>query len=613
MGQQALFHRDDGMRDLPGQDSSWDEWVSASKTRNVCLDDPLLDWLDAHGETKGFHKDTDGEAYDPRTDFLKFVFQKGREFEAAVLGHLEKTLHLVRIAASPADIRTSATATRTWDAMASGMDAIAQAVLWNPQTRSYGAADLLVRSDVLARLFPKELDMEEAARPAPDLPGARWHYRVVDVKFTTLDLLKDGHAGSDHAHYMAQVWIYNAALGRIQGFTPPCGYLLGRGWNQGKERGDSALDRIARVEQGCSIGRERVLLADLVHDACTWVRRVRSAGASWQVLPEPSVEELRPNMRNSDDTPWHGAKQRIAAELHDLTLLPRVTPKHRSSAMTAGVHRWTDTACTADVLGITGDKLGPLLDAVIEANHSPADGQILFPPRVTADEDLWRSPSPVEFFVDFETVNDLDDNFSAFPRKGGQPMMFMIGCGHLATQGDLASWSFKVFTAELLTQDQERSVITEWLTHVDLVCKQRGARLQDSRFFHWSPAETSNLSTAYNSAVARHGVPAWDSLPWVDLLNRVVKPQPVTIRGAFGFGLKAVAKAMHAAGKITTLWGDGPTDGMGAMAGAWWCHHEAARQQVSMRALDLMRSIETYNEVDCKVMAEVLDFFRNHR
>jgi hypothetical protein len=49
------------------------------------------------------------------------------------------------------------------------------------------------------------------------------------------------------------------------------------------------------------------------------------------------------------------------------------------------------------------------------------------------------------------------------------------------------------------------------------------------------------------------------------------------------------------------------------MVGAWWCHHESLRHGVPMTGVDLMREIERYNEVDCKVMAEVLSFLRQHR
>ena len=35
-------------------------------------------------------------------------------------------------------------------------------------------------------------------------------------------------------------------------------------------------------------------------------------------LPAPSVPELRPNMRYSEDAPWHSAKKQIAEALEDL-------------------------------------------------------------------------------------------------------------------------------------------------------------------------------------------------------------------------------------------------------------------------------------------------------
>jgi hypothetical protein len=613
VGKNAFFYQNDGTRNIPGQDSQWSEWVSAARTRNFCLEDPLLDWLDEFGEAKGFLKDTASAGYDDRTDFLKFVLEQGNKFEAAVFAHLERHAQVVRIARDGREVRQQAGAERTWEAMVAETEIIAQGILWNPETQTYGAADLLVRSDVLARLFPEELSATEAATPARDISGATWHYRVVDVKFTTLDLLVGGHGGSGHLEYMAQVWLYNEALGRVQGFTPPCAYLLGRGWKQRDERGSSALERLEHVDRDHTPRRSAASLGDTARAACDWVRRMRREGAKWEALPAATVPELRPRMRSTEDAPWHQAKQRIAAQTLDLTTLPRVTPKARDKAMAAGVKHWTDPRCSAAMFEINGATYTKQVDAVIAANHSPADGGIVFPLRVTANEPKWRTPAPVEFYVDFETVSDLDDDFSVFPEKGGQPLIFMIGCGHLVDPKDLASWTFRVFTADRLSEDDERRVIEAWLEHMGNVCATRSTMLERARVFHWSPAELVTLATAYNSAAARHGFPPWDSLPWVDLLKDVVKAEPVAVRGAFGFGLKAIAKAMQRAGIIATNWGDGPTDGLGAMVGAWWCNREATKLGSSMLELDLMRSIAAYNEVDCRVMAEVLHFLRTRR
>ena len=70
---------------------------------------------------------------------------------------------------------------------------------------------------------------------------------------------------------------------------------------------------------------------------------------------------------------------------------------------------------------------------------------------------------------------------------------------------------------------------------------------------------------------------------------------------------------MAAQGLIETTWPDGPADGLGAMVGAWWCDAEAQRLAVPMGEVPLMREIAAYNEVDCRVMADCLEWFRANR
>ena len=84
MTRQAITHDDSGVRRVPTSGADWEDWVSASVTRNHVLGDPLLDWLGRHGGSKGFVPD---EA-DERTDFRVFIFGKGVEFERAVVQHL---------------------------------------------------------------------------------------------------------------------------------------------------------------------------------------------------------------------------------------------------------------------------------------------------------------------------------------------------------------------------------------------------------------------------------------------------------------------------------------------------------------------------------------------
>ena len=80
-------------------------------------------------------------------------------------------------------------------------------------------------------------------------------------------------------------------------------------------------------------------------------------------------------------------------------------------------------------MGLDGRRAATL-QAILDVNRED-DGPRVRPVRVHAAEDEWRTPGTVEFYVDFETVNDLADDFSRIPERGGQPLIFMIGCGHV--------------------------------------------------------------------------------------------------------------------------------------------------------------------------------------
>jgi hypothetical protein len=356
----------------------------------------------------------------------------------------------------------------------------------------------------------------------------------------------------------------------------------------------------------CNTGTQ-VVLSERVAAAVSWRRRLNIEGAAWDPFLEPTVAELRPNMSNQYDQPWHGAKREIAHAQGELTLLWQVGPTKRDDALARGVGRSDQPGLSAKQLGVTG-SYGPILDHLLAVNND-LTGPAVQPASIRAAEREWRDPQPVEFYVDFETVNDLDDDLSAFPDKGGQPLIFMIGCGHLED----GVWQFARFTTLQLTASEEGRIIDDWMMHMCEVRHRLAPGSGEPLVFHWSPAETSSLSNAYNAARTRHPDRDWPEPAWFDFLKHVVKAEPVVVRGASGFGLKAIAKALHQLGCIETTWDDGPTDGLGAMVGAWRSAQQAALTGSDLADTELMLEIGVYNEVDCRTMMEVVRYLRlNH-
>lgn len=528
--------------------------------------------------------------------------QQGMGFERALVGDLESKFDVVRIARRPDEARSLDAAFATWEAMRAGKAIIAGAVVRDPQLRTFGIVDLLVRNDVLAELCPDAFAGDPLELPVIGLSHGR-HYRVVEVKYQTVELLKNGDltTAAGELDTLVQTWIYNEAVGRMQGYTPPSAYVVGRGWRTSQgERDDRCWDRLGRIRHDVFLRGRGLELREVVGQATAWVRRLRTDGAEWRVLPIPSVPELWPNMK-ADPAGWSDAKTRIARELADLTLLPRVGVAERTRAHAVGITRWDDPRLDAAVFGVN-EKETAILSQVLAVNRD--GGAPIRPERLR--DGLWRMRAPVEAFVDFEFLQDLADDFAAFPRKGGQTLIFQIGCG---TYVD-GEWRFRQFTVDDLSLEAEGRMVDDWLAYLRRLCADAASDLAEARLVHWSQAEQSNFERAYDNARARHPDRDWPPLPWYDLLRDVIQAEPVVVRGAFSFSLKSIARAMRANGAIATDWGDGLADGAGAMAGAWNAAVEAKRRGVALGDTDPMREVARYNEVDCRVMAEILDHLR---
>ena len=617
MPRAALTHDARGAEVIPTTDAEWDDWVSASATRNYVLDDPLLDWLDRYGEAKGFPRDD----VDQRTDYRRFIARKASEFERAVVEHLRilgvgEVRAIIGEHASYRLRRELAAAEATWEAMADAVPIIWRGTLRDATSRTYGFPTLLVRSDTFTRLFSDMVVTLGAPVAAPGLDIGHRHYVILDIVYSTLELLKDGSLSNSDARpaYKVRTFMHNQMLGRLQGYCPSHAYSLGRGWRQtvGGEtnRGGNCMELLAPV--GNDDPCRRVPLAVLDARAVKWIRDMRRHGEGWEVLPEPSVDELRPNASSSargNADAWASAIQRIVADGEDLTRLWSVGVGKRREANARGLTRWSDKRVTPAAIGITGPKQEPTLRALLEVNRD--DGPAVRPGQIVAERAKWIEVPPLEFYVDYETVNDLDDDFTRIPHKNGQPLIFMIGCGHV----DQGHWHFDCFVADHLTESAEVDVIDRWLHHMAEV-RDRLALGTVPKIIHWSAHETTSLVTAYNAAVERHPNKRtqWRHRNWFDFLKLVIQEEPVVVRGAHGFGLKAVTNALCDLGHITTRWETGPTDGLGAMVGAWWCQHQVengrARRLID---LDLMNDIRDYNEVDCKAMMEIVRYLRkNH-
>jgi hypothetical protein len=555
----------------------WTGWVSASATHNWSERDPVVDWFNFHGKLAGFVPDSQRPDHDPRFSYVSAVLRQSWAYERAVVKWLSTLFELRQIGHGPSDARVLAKRRETEMAMRAGVAIIAQAILWNPDDLTEGKPDLLVRSDVLAALYPGAFDGEPlgaAAVPAPGIctRGEPYHYRVVDIKFTTLELIQGGEASLKHLAYMVQNRIYNEALGKTQGYTPRASYLLGRD-----------LKSVARVSH------DNPELRRLAMEGAAWIRRVALEGASWHPLPSPTIPELRPNLKAWADLDWHRAKREIAEAQHDLTLLPYVDWERRERAAAKGITRWDDPALSAEVLGLGGTVDGRRIDAVLAANRPPATAPVV-PETILTNVGNWRTPGHVECFVSVQTVTDQMDDFSRLPERGGVEMVFIVNWGWLDPAGQ---WHAGQLVANNLSSQAESALSDAWKIELDQIAKLASVPLEDLRLYHWG--STRLLLPELN---------------WRDILLEVILEEPIAVRGSFGFGLAEMAAALHASGLAESEVPPLPPGPMAATAGAWWSAKEAERLAIPLAEVDVIKKIGAYGGASCRSMMEILALLR---
>jgi len=558
------------------------DWVSAQELRNHSTHDPLLDWLNLYGADRRFIQDDELETYREDCNFVRFLVRKNREFTTKVVDHLRAHLGAcVALVGTGTDHTLAERQEQTQRLIDESCGVIVQGVLRHDASETYGTPDLLIRADLLNGLIDEP--------PLTDAETGAMGYVVLGVEYSSIELrAKTKEAGGGDLPKLVRAAASERALAHHLGRSVGRAFLLGRRVTIGKE--DRALPwscfaRLAPVTAASCLGQ-----AD---QAAQWIREVRRDGRNWDPF-HPHRRELIPNLSSTRDFPWHHAKRAIAAQTKPVNALYQVGWDKEYESDSGRFARWDDPGVDAGSLARSYKEQSNEIRA---ANTTP--GFVLGPERVKADSGNWRAFDGVEFYVDFETVTDLDDVFATFPIRGGSPRIFMVGCGHLKN----GEWRFECFIADDLTDESERRVLDDWFLHmIDI------AGTQPTRLYHWSQAEESFYSKAYNSALKRLG-DRGVKLDWYDLLTKVARAEPVVVSGAMAFGLKAIAKAMHAHGLIETNWEDGPMDGLAASVAAWNC----ANRTHPMHADPLMNEVRKYNEVDCRVMCEILDYLRKTR
>lgn len=591
---------------------NWKEMISASKTRNHILRDPLIDWLKEYNirclkdipKKRSDKRSGSSISYRRENTTLDFILNQGNVFEDLVMKHFMDKYQVEQVADSSllkVQVFDYEKYLKTVDLMRKGTDLIYQAVLWDLDNKTFGCPDLLIRSDKIKTIFGDELiEPEEELKPASRLDG-NFHYRVIDIKKSILHLNSDGltlRNKDSVPAYKGQIAIYNKAIEYMTGYLPPRAYVLGTKWlcknKKGLTTGSNCLKKLGVIDYD---GRDKDYY-QRAKDACEWVRDVRNNGDKWKIYPNPSRPELYPNMTNQRDDGYNSLKKELSEHISEITSIWMCGVAQRENALAQEITSWKDPNCTSTVLfGCSEDKkrkTHQIVDKILEVNRSKK--RKVIPDKVKYDIIDWKEKkeNEFEFFIDFETLNSNMNNVTIDNPNRDTQLIFLVGLGW---QQD-GEWDFKYFLAEDKTISSEEELFNQFWKFVDEKVGNKNAK-----FYHWTHAEPS----CYNKLLKRHQS-NWPQINFLDLY-KVFYQEPIVVKGALSFSLKAVAKALYKQKKIKTCWTDNNPcqNGFYAMILAYQAYDKKKKNN------PVFDDIVKYNEVDCKVLWEILTYLReNH-
>lgn len=564
------------------------EWISATHVKNFIMNDHLVDWLKRHKKQTSFGNNL----------FGSFIMNKGIEFEKTVVKHINDVKTNV---VTVSERITPESLKKTIELMKSGTPVIHSAPVRNRFNRTQGVIDLLVRSDYLHLIIDDcPLTEEEISIPAPKL-GTNYHYVVIDVKYSTIPLRSDGvhilNSGF-YPFYKAQTLIYTECIGKIQGYTSPYSFILGRRWNY-KFQENGVVTKCKNMSSLNKLGVINYSSVDIDYkkktkDAIRWVRDVKRNGHKWSVSP-PSKKELYPNMCR-DSGKWQKHKQQIAEEIGEISSVWNCGVKHREIGLQNGISSWKDPDCTSKNIGIKG-KRAPIIDRILSINRQSRDK--IRPKKIKNNILDWRNKKgKIEMFVDFETMMDIFSPMSEYPKQKSTDFIFMIG----VYWKNKKKWEYKNFICNDSSFEEEFRIMEEFAEFL----KSKG----NPRLWYWF---ADNM--LWNRAVDRQynllseededNINEWYNLDWVDLY-KVFKQTPIVIKDCFKYGLKPVAKAMEKYKLITTKIDSECSSGLEAVVNAWKCYEN----EDDPANCSVMNDIAEYNKFDCKVLQDILFYLR---
>jgi hypothetical protein len=380
------------------------QYISGTRIKNYILKDPLIDWLELY-----YDVNVDMEAMQiphppPSSTLTKtHLCNKGIEFENNIVSQLKDKFKsdMITINTSGQQGYTTENYQKTIDAINKRIPIIDQAVFFNDDNGTSGITDLLVRNDYLHKIVDYNHKLDQHSQT---------YYVVVDIKWSSIQLCSD-HVSMRNTgrvpSYKTQLYIYNQALAKVQGFCSSKAFILAKCLKTSGSGSESDCNILAeeyrQLAEVSFTGYDRWCSHE-VNLAINWLTDVIADGKSWDPK-NPCRWEMYPNMTAIYDDKWTAVKTSLASHIGEITQIWNVGFKNRMLAFEQQIFSINDPRCNSKNLGFTNSTShqSQIIDRIIE-QYQHRDALFGFEKAPILPK---PKPNGRELFIDFEQLMDL--------------------------------------------------------------------------------------------------------------------------------------------------------------------------------------------------------------
>lgn len=520
--------------------------VSASELRNFCSGDFYIDWV------KYVKKCPE----EPIPEHVKYLFQKGNDFEDSVITRLRTLLNL------PLEKLSSVKTSRDYDKLEPSVREKDlertkkymknnEPVLYSAYMEVYdeksgitlrGIPDLLIKRNFLHRLNESISQSSET------------YYVPVEIKFTSLYLNKNFGISNygNIRYYKTQLFMYCKLLHAFQGYLPYESFILGRN------------NVMAHVNY---FGAYDNSIVSTFYKAIEYLKNLKQNQPSFG-------PEFYPNMKVTGHE-YLIEKKHVAEEIGEITSIFFCNIANREIAFKNGIYSRNHPQLTAELLQVPQHQY-ERVNRIIKVNRGEhVENKLSEEARCL----LKKHPIKDCMFVDFETIHSsfLDINPACWKSEteSNGERIFLIGVWYRG--------NYHPFLTRSLNQKEERRILFEFYDFWVSVGKP----------FCWYWFAEMNM---WKRVQERQKVVL--NISFYDL-HQIFYENNIVLKNCFNYKLKSI---IHAIEPISKEREEQVENGLDALFIAWKYYNESVGS---------LNEVLKYNELDCIYLEKLVLFLSN--